>query len=102
VFQPHTPSRLTAFFDDFEAALRTADERLVVETFASAREQGGGGDARRLAARARGTYAPDVETAARDLAARVRPGDVVLILGAGDIRPVGERLLALLAAGSPA
>jgi hypothetical protein len=26
----------------------------------------------------------------------------VLILGAGDIRPVGERLLALLAAGSPA
>jgi len=32
----------------------------------------------------------------------VRPGDVVLILGAGDIRPVGERLLALLAAGSPA
>ena len=102
VFQPHTPSRLAAFFDDFEAALGTADERVVVETFASAREQGGGGDARRLAARARGTYAPDVETAARELAARVRSGDVVLILGAGDIRPVGERLLALLAAGSPA
>jgi UDP-N-acetylmuramate--alanine ligase len=102
VFQPHTPSRLVAFFDDFEAALGTADERVVVETFASAREQGGGGDARRLAARARGTYAPDVETAARELATRVRAGDVVLILGAGDIRPVGERLLALLAAGSPA
>jgi hypothetical protein len=26
----------------------------------------------------------------------------VLILGAGDVRPVGERLLAILAAGSPA
>lgn len=102
VFQPHTPSRLAAFFDDFEAALGTADERVVVETFASAREQGGGGDARRLAARSRGTYAPDVETAARELAARVRSGDVVLILGAGDVRPVGERLLALLGAGSPA
>jgi UDP-N-acetylmuramate--alanine ligase len=102
VFQPHTPSRLAAFFDDFETALGAADERVVVETFASAREQGGGGDARRLAARARGTYAPDVEAAARELAARVRSGDVVLILGAGDIRPVGERLLALLALGSPA
>ena len=102
VFQPHTPSRLAAFFDEFEAALGTADERVVIETFASAREQGGGGDARRLAARARGAYAPDVETAARDLATRVRSGDVVLILGAGDIRPAGERLLALLAAGSPA
>ena len=102
VFQPHTPSRLSAFFDEFVAALGTADERLVVETFASAREQGGGGDARRLAARARGSYAVDVEAAARELAGRVRSGDVVLILGAGDVRPVGEQLLALLAAGSSA
>jgi UDP-N-acetylmuramate--alanine ligase len=102
VFQPHTPSRLTAFFDDFVSALATADERLVVETFASAREQSGGDAAMRLAARADGSYAADVETAARDLARRVRRGDVVLILGAGDVRPVGERLLALLAAGGPA
>src|SRR5439155_781239 len=38
LFQPHTPSRLRAFFDGFVAALRTADERLVAETFSSARE----------------------------------------------------------------
>ncbi|HLZ47144.1 MAG TPA: UDP-N-acetylmuramate--L-alanine ligase, partial [Candidatus Limnocylindria bacterium] len=50
VFQPHTPSRLAAFFDDFAAALRTADRCVVVETFASAREQAGGDAARRLAA----------------------------------------------------
>jgi len=102
VFQPHTPSRLLAFFDDFAGALRDADERLVVETFASAREHGGGEEAARLAQRAGGVYAPDVEAAARDLAGRVRRGDLVLILGAGDVRTVGERLLALLAAGSPA
>jgi UDP-N-acetylmuramate--alanine ligase len=102
VFQPHTPSRLAAFFDEFVAALGTADERIVVETFASAREQGGGAEARRLAERAGGRYAADVEAAARDLAERVRSGDVVLVLGAGDVRPVGERLLALRAAGSPA
>jgi len=111
VFQPHTPSRLKAFFDEFVAALRSADERIVVETFASAREHGGGDLAKRLADRSGGTYAADVDAAARDLAGRVRRGDVVLILGAGDVRPVGERLLALLdhpdhpdhpAAGSPA
>jgi UDP-N-acetylmuramate--alanine ligase len=102
VFQPHTPSRLAAFFDDFVAALRGADERIVVETFASARERSGGDDAKRLAGRAGATYAVDMEAAAVDLLARVRRGDVVLILGAGDVRPVGERLLALLAAGSPA
>ena len=102
VFQPHTPSRLVAFFDDFAAALRDADERIVVETFASAREQGGGDEAQRLAQRAGGRYAPDVMAAASDLAGRVRRGDLVLILGAGDVRAAGERLLALLAAGSPA
>src|SRR4029077_4751268 len=81
VFQPHTPSRLAAFFDDFVGALATADDRIVVEAFASAREHGGGGEAKRLATAARGTYAPDVETAARELAGRARRGDVVLILG---------------------
>lgn len=100
VFQPHTPSRLTAFFDDFAAALRASDERVVVETFASARERGGGDAARRLATAAEATYVADVDAAARELAQRVRRGDVVLVLGAGDVRPVGEQLLALLAAGS--
>ncbi|HEV2248882.1 MAG TPA: UDP-N-acetylmuramate--L-alanine ligase [Candidatus Limnocylindria bacterium] len=102
VFQPHTPSRLAAFFDEFVAALATADERVVVETFASARERNAGGDARRLAERAGAAYAADALAAARELAGRVRRGDVVLILGAGDIRPAGERLLALLASPSPA
>jgi UDP-N-acetylmuramate--alanine ligase len=102
VFQPHTPSRLVAFFDDFVAALGTADERVVVETFASARERGGDDGAKRLAERSGAAYAADVESAAREVARRVHRGDVVLILGAGDVRPVGDRLLALLAAGSPA
>ncbi|MDQ6859436.1 MAG: UDP-N-acetylmuramate--L-alanine ligase [Chloroflexota bacterium] len=102
VFQPHTPSRLLAFFDDFVAALRTADAAVVVETFASAREQAGGDAAHRLAERGGATYAPDAESAARHLATVVREHDVVLILGAGDVRTAGERLLALLAAGAPA
>jgi len=102
VFQPHTPSRLAAFFDDFVVALEMADERVVVETFASAREHGGDDGAKRLAERAGAAYAADIESAAREVARRVHRGDVVLILGAGDVRPVGDRLLALLASGSPA
>src|SRR5438093_2726784 len=55
VFQPHTPSRLRAFFDDFAEALRGADERVVAETFASARESADERPgARALAARAGG------------------------------------------------
>jgi len=97
LFQPHTPSRLQAFFDDFAAALRTADDRLVAETFASARETADSrAGAKALAARAGGAYVVDAEAAARALAERARPGDLVLVLGAGDIRPAGVRLLELL------
>ena len=97
LFQPHTPSRLRAFFDDFAAALRTADDRIVAETFSSVREAADSrAGAKELAARAGGTYVPDAEAAARDLAERARPGDLVLVLGAGDIRPAGVRLLELL------
>jgi UDP-N-acetylmuramate--alanine ligase len=97
LFQPHTPSRLRAFFDDFTAALRTADERVVAETFASAREAADErAGAKALAASAGATYVVDAEAAARALAERARPGDLVLVLGAGDIRPAGTRLLELL------
>jgi UDP-N-acetylmuramate--alanine ligase len=97
LFQPHTPSRLRAFFDDFAAALRTADERVVAETFASARETADSrAGAKELAARAGGAYVVDAEAAALVLAERARPGDLVLVLGAGDIRPAGVRLLELL------
>src|SRR3989442_1778349 len=97
LFQPHTPSRLRAFFDDFAAALRTADERVVAETFASAREAADSrAGAKALAALAGGGYVVDAEAAARVLAGRARPGDLVLVLGAGDIRPAGIRLLELL------
>src|SRR5439155_45817 len=66
IFQPHTPSRLRAFFDDFAAALRAADDRLVVETFQSAREAADErGGARALAERAGALYAADAEAAAR-------------------------------------
>ena len=102
VFQPHTPSRLRAFFEDFAEALRTADEVVVAETFASARESADErAGARALAARAGGSYAATADDAARQLAERVRSGDLVLVLGAGDIRPAGERLLELLRARAP-
>jgi UDP-N-acetylmuramate--alanine ligase len=101
VFQPHTPSRLRAFFDDFAAALRTADDRVVVETFASARETADDrAGAKALAARAGATYVVDAEAAAHALAERARRGDLVLVLGAGDIRPAGVRLLELLREGA--
>jgi UDP-N-acetylmuramate--alanine ligase len=97
VFQPHTPSRLAAFFDDFVAVLKRARAVVIVETFRSAREEADPhGRARMLAEAVGGTYAADGESAARMAADLARPGDAVLVMGAGDVRPVGERVLELL------
>jgi UDP-N-acetylmuramate--alanine ligase len=97
VFQPHTPSRLAAFFDEFVAVLRRPRAVVIVETFRSAREQADPhGRARALADAVGGRYAPDGESAAHLAAELARPGEAVLVMGAGDVRPVGERVLELL------
>ena len=97
VFQPHTPSRLSAFFDEFVAVLKRARAVVIVETFRSAREQADPhGRARQLADAVSGRYAKDGEEAAHIAAELARPGDAVLVMGAGDVRPVGERVLELL------
>lgn len=97
LFQPHTPSRLAAFFREFADAFAGADAVVIAETFSSAREPADeSGNARSLAEQIGARYAADPEDAARILAVLVRTGDVVLVLGAGDIRRAGERLLELL------
>ena len=97
VFQPHTPSRLDAFFDEFVSVLKRARAVVIVETFRSAREQADPhGRARALADAVNGRYAADGETAAHLAAELARPGDAVLVMGAGDVRPVGQRVLELL------
>ncbi len=97
VFQPHTPSRLATFFDEFVTVLRRARAVVIVETFSSARERPETTSrAMALAEAVGGRYARDGEEAARIAADLVGPGDVVLVMGAGDVRPVGERLLELL------
>jgi UDP-N-acetylmuramate--alanine ligase len=97
VFQPHTPSRLAKFFDEFVTVLRRARAVVIVETFSSVRERPEETSrAMALAEAVGGRYARDGQEAARIAAELVGPGDVVLVMGAGDVRPVGERLLEML------
>lgn len=101
VFQPHTFSRLAALEAEFAASLAEADAVVVLPVF-PAREQGDPvAAARDLARRVRGpevAFVTSLEEAARYLLDRVKPGEVVVTLSAGDGNRVGSMLLAGLRA----
>ena len=100
VFQPHRYTRTRALWDEFCTAFADADVLLVCDVYAAGEAPVEGVDGRALAAalRARGhadaSFAGGVNEAARRLAERARPGDVVLTLGAGDVHHAADGLLA--------
>ncbi len=102
-FQPHLYTRTRDFAADFARALAGADVALVADLY-PAREQPIAGVTADLVSDAmRSAGAPAAWRGPRDalaaaLAERVRAGDVVLTIGAGDVTRTGPELLALLRA----
>jgi UDP-N-acetylmuramate--alanine ligase len=104
VFQPHLFSRTRYLQREFGRALTLADEAIVTEIFPSREEPEPGVSGKLivdayLAERPGGpvSFLPRLGDVVASLAPRVRPGDLVLTLGAGDIVRAGEQLLATLA-----
>jgi UDP-N-acetylmuramate--alanine ligase len=102
VFQPHLYSRTARFSDEFGEALARADVSVVTDVF-GAREApvpGVTGELVADAVRAAGGavhYVPHRHDLARFLAPRVKAGDLVLSLGAGDITLLHGELAPILA-----
>jgi UDP-N-acetylmuramate--alanine ligase len=101
--QPHTYSRTAALLDEWASAFGDADLVAIGAIYAAREQDTLGIDdallARRLAhsdARAVG----DVEHAAAAIGELIRPGDVLLTLGAGDGDKVGMAILEKLKVGS--
>jgi len=104
VFQPHLFSRTRYLQREFGQALTLADEAIVTDIFPAREEPEPGVTGKLivdayLAERPGGpvSYLPRIPDVVDNLAARVRPGDLVLTLGAGDVFRAGELLLARLA-----
>jgi len=97
VFQPHTVHRTRALLDEFAVAFSAADRLILAPIY---QPTGRGSDdpavtSSELAARIVGTEvtaAPSLETAYRMAEAELRPGTLVLVLGAGDVTTVAWRL----------
>ena len=99
VFQPHRYSRTQAFMDDFGAALAAADELVVMEVYPAGEDPipGAGGAAVAQSAQDHGLAAAEFigswSAVAPALVDRIRPGDVVMTLGAGDVTLIGPEVL---------
>ncbi|MGI4895817.1 MAG: UDP-N-acetylmuramate--L-alanine ligase [Janthinobacterium lividum] len=105
VFQPHLVSRTRAFAAEFGRALGLADEVVILDVYV-AREDPDPAVTGALVADAvplpsgQVTFVADRAAAAAAVAGRVRPGDLLLTVGAGDVTRLGPDVLALLAAGA--
>jgi UDP-N-acetylmuramate--alanine ligase len=104
VFQPHLFSRTRYLQREFGQALTLADEAIVTDIFPAREEPEPGVTGKLivdayLAERPGGpvVYLPRLGDVVGYLAPRVRAGDLVLTLGAGDVFHAGEQLLARLA-----
>lgn len=93
VFQPHRFTRFRALRDEFARSLRAADVVVVTEIYAAGEEDPGDLSARQLAALVPGArFAPDFAAVVDHLRQLVVEGDLVLFMGAGDIRRLADEL----------
>jgi len=106
VFQPHRYSRTHDLFAEFMEAFDDADAVVLTDIYAAGEERRDGVSSEALyqALRRRGhldvRYVPARDRVAEALLDVIRPGDLVLTLGAGDIHRTGDELLGLLRTGA--
>jgi UDP-N-acetylmuramate--alanine ligase len=105
-FQPHRYTRTRDLLDDFATVLGGGDALLVTEVYAAGEAPIAGADGRAIcrAIRTRGKVEPvfveKVETLHEALRAVLKPGDVLVTMGAGSISAVSHALPGKLGAAA--
>lgn len=95
VWQPHTYSRTQTLLDDYIRSISQADRIIVTEVFA-ARENPTGFSSSQIIPAISGnkaSFAPTLDFAEDYLRREVAPGDVVLVLSAGDAIKINQALM---------
>jgi len=104
VFQPHRYTRTKLLAPEFGASFDAADELVLTRIYAASEPEMPGVDSHLIVNAIRShnrerpavTYVPELADASGHLLQRLRPGDVVLTLGAGNIWTIGDEVLARL------
>ncbi|MEW6348213.1 MAG: UDP-N-acetylmuramate--L-alanine ligase [Thermodesulfobacteriota bacterium] len=99
LFQPHRFTRTRALFEDFLTAFHDADLLFVMEIYPASEKpiEGVCGEALCDGIRSRGhkaaVFLPDRDTIPAEVARQLRPGDMIVTLGAGDVTHLGPMIL---------
>jgi len=107
VFQPHRFSRTKALFDEFVTAFYQADHLVIMDVYAAGEEPIPGVEASDLAkgitehGHRSCVYTGDAEATLDHLLKVLRPGDMVITMGAGNVWQVGETCLQRMADAEP-
>jgi UDP-N-acetylenolpyruvoylglucosamine reductase len=96
VFQPHRYTRTKALLDEFAGAFKGVDELVLVPVYAASEAPLSGGGTHDLYASMRSSGALDRILYSRSLSGAweyfrktLEPGDVLLVIGAGDVEQIG-------------
>ncbi|MDD5031860.1 MAG: UDP-N-acetylmuramate--L-alanine ligase [Patescibacteria group bacterium] len=104
VFHPHTFTRTKALLSDFSKSFGQADEVIVLDIYGSAREKQGGVSSKdlvekigirnkELGIRQKLNYIPTLDECEKYLREKAERGDVIILMGAGDVFRIGENLV---------
>jgi UDP-N-acetylmuramate--alanine ligase len=99
LFQPHRFTRTQALFGDFCKTFENVDELVLTEIYPASEKPIPGVSGQSLAqgirqvSKTKVTYVPDFEAAANTLNVMLRPGDLLVTLGAGSVWKVGVQYL---------
>lgn len=95
VWQPHTYSRTQALFFEFSRAFEQADEVLVTEIYASreAKRDFSSAEVASAMPHPSARYSGSVEETADYLLKNLKPGDVLIVMSAGDADQISAKIL---------
>lgn len=107
VFQPHLYSRTRDFADEFGRALSEADQVWIADVYAAREDAIPGVTGETVAGQVRNAGCPDafyiagLQDLELCLSEALAPGDLVLVMGAGDVEQVAYGLIDRLSEGAP-
>ena len=98
VFQPHRYTRLEKFIHQFASSFKGADKLFILPVYASGENPISGIDGKKLTQLAclqsiEAEYLPDFEKAHHRIGNFLKKGDLLMILGAGDVHQISTKIL---------